>query len=284
MSNIHSSNPAEGEPITEPLTNDETGENMDNDEIRNNRSMEEVTEEKVKKEIAGRGGNEGSQGEAGGGSRGGLGTARSPCDLDIILSRGATKLGGLKALKAFFSKLERLGVGTRRAENIASDITWQNVLKGECEQVKMLGKRGQEREDRTVRTVLRAMRERVDLNVVMVTRWLDKVMKDWVMKDKKMIGGGRHRRLKLRARRICEEEYGRKWREEHQWKVRNLEKKFSKVVPEEDEGIIEGVAWKDEELGPEGKEDFKENVVVLGVIDPPLEDCEYRAPSTGRTL
>ena len=70
------------------------------------------------------------------------------------------------------------------------------------------------------------------------------MIKDWVVKDKKMIGGGGHRRLKLRARRICEEEYGRKWREELQWKVRNLEKKFSKIVPEEDEGIIEGLPGK----------------------------------------
>ena len=154
----------------------------------------------------------------------------------------------------------------RMAENMASDITWQNVLKGECEQVKMLGKWGQEREDRTVRVILRAMRERVEDNVATVTRWLDKVMKDWVVKDKKMIGGGRHRRLKLRARRICEAEYGRKWKEELQWKVRNLERKFSKIIPEEDEGIIEGVAWREAELGKAEKENFRDNVVVLGTI------------------
>ena len=45
-----------------------------------------------------------------------------------MINKCSTKLGSLKALKAFFMKLERVGVGTSRAEGMAKDIIWQNVL------------------------------------------------------------------------------------------------------------------------------------------------------------
>ena len=53
MSSIHSSNPAEGAPITEPQIIDKTGEDMDNGRTGNDRSKEEETEVKLKKKIAG---------------------------------------------------------------------------------------------------------------------------------------------------------------------------------------------------------------------------------------
>ena len=80
---------------------------------------------------------------------------------DYTISRGATKLGSLKALVAFFKKLERLGVGTRRAELMTKDITWQNVLRSESELLKSKGMEDQEKDVRTVRIILRAMREMV---------------------------------------------------------------------------------------------------------------------------
>ena len=73
MSSIHSSNPAEGAPITEPQIIDKTGEDMDNDRIRNNRSKEEEMEEKEKKVIAGVGGRRGARVRREGGEEEGLG-------------------------------------------------------------------------------------------------------------------------------------------------------------------------------------------------------------------
>lgn len=74
-----------------------------------------------------------------------LDTGEGSGDSDYLIAKGATKLGEGKALKGFFSKLERLGVGTRRAEMMASDIVWQNVLKYDSEENKKIGKKGQER-------------------------------------------------------------------------------------------------------------------------------------------
>ena len=71
----------------------------------------------------------------------------------------------MTALLAFFSKLERLGVGTSRAEGMANDIIWQNILKGGSEILKEKGRNNQERgteeRKRTVRVVMRAMREKI---------------------------------------------------------------------------------------------------------------------------
>ena len=72
-----------------------------------------------------------------------------------LIAMCSKKLGSLKALSAFFLKLQRLGVGTTRAENMAADITWQNVLRSEQEVLKEKGKTGQEKDSRTVRIILR---------------------------------------------------------------------------------------------------------------------------------
>ena len=146
-----------------------------------------------------------------------------------MISRSATKLGSLKALVSFFKKLERLGVGTRRAELMTKDITWQNVLKSESELLKSKGIENQERDIRTVRIILRAMRERVEENMLAVKRWMEKTVTDRVLAEKKMIGGGRHRKLKQRARRICEGEYGRKWREELEERGKYLTLRYGRV-------------------------------------------------------
>ena len=72
-----------------------------------------------------------------------------------MIIKCSTTLGALKALTAFFAKLERLGVGTRRAEGMASDIECQNVLRSGSKDMKARGKSNQEKQEsrRTVRII-----------------------------------------------------------------------------------------------------------------------------------
>ena len=86
---------------------------------------------------------------------------------------------------------------------MTKDITWQNILRSESELQKSRGKEDQEKDVRTVRIILRAMRERIETNVLAVKRWMEKLVTDRVLAEKKMIGGGRHRKLKQRVRRSC---------------------------------------------------------------------------------
>ena len=45
--------------------------------------------------------------------------------------------GGLEALRAMFLKLERKGVGTTRSEEIAKDITYQNIMRSIDKEAKL---------------------------------------------------------------------------------------------------------------------------------------------------
>ena len=139
---------------------------------------------------------------------------KSESDSNQLISLCANKLGSLRSLAAFFKRLERLGVGTQRAELMAADKTWQNVLRSENEVLKEKRKLGQDREERTVRVVLRAMREGIEMNVTTVKRWGEVLIRDRLIQENKMLEGGCHKNLRKLLRKLNENEYGRRWREE----------------------------------------------------------------------
>ena len=126
-----------------------------------------------------------------------------------------------------------------------------------------------------MRIILRAMRERIEQKIMSLKRWVEKLVVDRVIMEKKFVGGGRHRKLRLTVRRLTEIEYGRKWREELEETGKHLTLQFGKVDVAKDEEIIAGVTWSDKDLGPKPPENYKDNVVVMGNIVPPITDNEY---------
>ena len=213
--------------------------------------------------------------------RGGVKTAHSQREARTVeesnrlIALCSAKLGSLRALSAFFMKMQRLGVGTTRAEKMAADITWQNILRSEREVLKERGKPGQEKDERTVRIVMRAMLESIDINIVSLKRWSEKLITDRVVMEEKMVRGGRHKKLQLVVRKLSEKEYKRKWSQELEEKGRYLTLKYGKVRPVKDCEIISGVKYRDTDLGKREPENYRDNVVVMGDIVPPLNDNEY---------
>ena len=115
---------------------------------------------------------------------------------------------------------------------------WWEVLK---EKGKANQDGGSEASRRTVRVLIRAMRERIEANVCSVKRWLEKLIRYRVVMEGKFIGRGRHNKLRQLVRRLSEKEYGRKWRDELEDKGRHLTLQYGKIKVADDKVIIAGV-------------------------------------------
>ena len=194
---------------------------------------------------------------------------------DIMIKKCSIKLGALTALLPFFAKLERLGVGTKRAERMAEDIVWQNDLHGGIEIMKEKSNQEKcsEERKRTVRVLLRAMRERIAENIVLLKRWIEKLIKDRLSMEGLVIGRGKKKKLKQQVRKLLESVYGRKWKEELEEEGKHLKLKYGRVKVATDEEIIAGVKWSDSDIGKPEPENFRDNVMVMGNINPPLTDA-----------
>ena len=182
--------------------------------------------------------------------------------------------GGLEAIRAMFLKLERMGVGTTRSEEIARDITYQNVLKSVDKEAKLKPKSEQPRSVRTVRTILRAMREQVEGNILEVKELIKGHIIQVVLSEGKMENGDRQRKLVAVSNRLENLRYNQKWESELEDKVAYLVEKYGETMTEEEHEALTGIKWRDEDLKNIEQVEKATNVVIIGDINPPLTEEE----------
>ena len=94
--------------------------------------------------------------------------------------------------------------------------------------------------------------------------------------ENKFAKGDRWRKINELARKEEVKAYEAKWANHLDVKMKFLMEKYKEEDPvsKEESAMLEGIKWRDVELGEEEAKDYYSNVVVLGEINPPLSEEE----------
>ena len=190
--------------------------------------------------------------------------------------------GELEALKAMYTRLRNLKIGTNEVEEQMRKIVMNGILRGNDKEAKGRGKYEQKRDIKTIEDLMNNRIWKINNNIKSIKRTTEMEIRKLVENESKVLGGNRNRKIRLFRVEARATTYNKQIKQCER-KIDDLKKKHAEKDPktQNDEQFLENITWRDKDLQHVPKIDPLDCFTTVGNIQPPLTNDQVEALALG---
>ena len=190
--------------------------------------------------------------------------------------------GEQEALKAMFTRLRNLKIGTNEVESQMRKIVMSSVLRGNDKEAKGRGILEQKRDTKTIEDLMNNRIRKIEENIKSMKRATEIEIRKKLDSEDKVRGGNRNRKLRLFRSEARSTTFDNLIKQ-CEVKIDDLTKKYAETDPKtiSDEQFLENITWRDKDLIHVPKIEPQDCFTTIGNIQPPLSKDEIEALALG---